>query len=91
MILPMEPSEFLAMKPTIEAMTTFEGRSTLLATASVLSSISLALFKALFIERMSITKATAIMIKIMDQMMTKIIKAISRTDMGLVYSIRYRV
>ena len=71
----------------MEAMTTFEGRSTLSATALVLSIISLALVSAFLMVKMSITKAMAIIMKIMDQMMTKMIRAISRTDMGT--SIQY--
>ena len=76
------PNEFLAIKATIEAMTTFEGRSTLLAIFSVLSKISFALVKALLIAKINIIKAIAIIIKIIDQMTTRIISALSRTDIG---------
>lgn len=75
------PMEFLAMKATIEAITTFEGRSTLSATASVFSKISLALVIALLTAKKIITKDMPIIKKIIDQMATKIIKAISRADM----------
>src|SRR5947208_2746565 len=77
------PKEFLAMKATIEAITTLEGKSTLLATASVLSKISLALLTALLIDKATIIKATAIIRKIMDQMTTRTIKAISKIDMNV--------
>lgn len=80
------PKEFLAMKPTMAAITSFEGRSTLSATAPVLSKMSLALVKPLLIARMSIIKASAIIMKIMDQIVTKIIKAISKGDIRQVYS-----
>lgn len=69
------------MKAIIDAITTFEGRSTLSATASVLSKISLALVTARFIAKKIITKAIPIIRKIMDQITTNIIKAASRTDM----------
>ena len=82
------PNEFLAIKPTIEAMTIFEGKSTLSAIAPVLSIISLALLSPLLMVRISITKAMAIIIKITDQMTTKTIKATSSTDIGL--SIHYK-
>lgn len=80
------PKEFFAIKATIEAMTTLEGKSTLLATASVLSRISLALPNALFMARISMIKAIPIIRKIMDQITTKIIKAISRTDIIIKYT-----
>lgn len=88
-ILVIGPREFFAIKPTIEAMTNLEGKSTLSAAASVLSKMSLALVMAFLIAKKTIIKATAIMMKIMDQMTTKIIRAISRTD--IVLSIQYKV
>lgn len=74
------PKEFLAIKATIEAITTFEGKSTLSATASVLSKISFALVIARLIEKKIITKAIPMIRKIMDQITTKTISAVSKTD-----------
>lgn len=71
------------MKATIDAITTFEGRSTLSATASVLSKISLALVIARFIAKKINTSAKPIIRKIIDQITTRIIKVISRADMGV--------
>lgn len=91
MSLPIGPIEFLAMKPTIEAITTLEGKSTLSATASVLSRILLALPMAFLMAMKTIITATPMTMKIMDQMTTRIIRAISRTDIPVVYSIPYIV
>lgn len=71
------------MKPTIEAIITFEGKSTLFATASVLSRISLALLRPFLIVRINITSATAIIIKMTDQIETRMIKAISSGDISI--------
>ena len=79
MIFLIVPKEFLAIKATIEAITTFEGRSTLSATASVLSKISLALPIALLIEKKIITRAIPMIRKIIDHITTKIISVASRT------------
>ncbi len=76
------PKEFLATKPTIVAITNFEGRSTLSATAPVLSKISLAFERPFLIVNISIIIATAMMIKIIDQIETRIINAISRGDIN---------
>lgn len=62
------------------AITNFEGRSTLSATAPVLSKISLAFDNPFLIVRISMTKAIAIIMKITDQIVTRMIKAISKAD-----------
>lgn len=79
------PTEFLAMKAIIEAVMTFEGISALSAIASVLSRILLVFLIALFMARKTIIKAAAIIIKIIDQIITKIIRTISKAVMGIVY------
>ena len=74
------PKEFLATKPTIVAMTSFEGRSTLSATAPVLSRKVFALEIPFLIATTNIITAMAIIIKNIDQIETKIIRAISNAD-----------
>lgn len=78
------------MKATIEAITTFEGKFTFEATSSVLSKIALALLIALLTARKTSSNAIPIIKKIIDQIVTKIIKATSKPDMFLAYSLWHR-
>lgn len=73
-----EVAIFLVINASIEAITTLEGKSTLLATFSVSSKIRLALPSAFLTAKKINNKIVAIMIKITVQTETNMIKKSSR-------------